>query len=106
MAENIPQESVLGPLPFNIFIGDIFLFLQKRDLANYADDTTMYASDKRASIIIDSLSYEFTILSKCFHNNFIVLNPDNKSSFMLLGVEFATHLLNISENPNKKCIKH
>ena len=46
----------------------------------------MYTSDKRASAIIDSLSHEFTILSKWFYNNFMVLNPD-KCSFMLLGVD-------------------
>ena len=46
----------------------------------------MYTSDKRASAIIDSLSHEFTVLSKWFYNNFMVLNP-NKYSFMLLGVD-------------------
>ena len=46
----------------------------------------MYTSDKRASAIIDSLSHEFTVLSKWFYNNFMVLNPD-KCSFMLLGVD-------------------
>ena len=46
----------------------------------------MYTSDKRVSTIIDSLSHEFTILSKWFYNNFMVLNPD-KCSFMLLGVD-------------------
>ena len=46
----------------------------------------MYTSDKRASAIIDSLIHEFTVLSKWFYNNFMVLNP-NKYSFMLLGVD-------------------
>ena len=46
----------------------------------------MYTSDKRVSTIIDSLSHKFTMLSKWFYNNFMVLNPD-KCSFMLLGVE-------------------
>ena len=82
----VPQGSVLGPLFFNIFINDIFLFLQKCDLANYADDNTMYTSDKRLSTIVDSLRHEFTILSKWFYNDFMVLNPE-KCSFMLLGVD-------------------
>ena len=67
-------------------MNDIFLFLQKCGLANYADDSTMYASDKRVSTIVDSLSHEFTILPKWFYNNFMVLNPD-KCSFMFLGVD-------------------
>ena len=55
------QGSILGPLLFNIFLNDIFLSLQKCDLANYADDSTLYTSDKSISNIMNSLSHDFTI---------------------------------------------
>ena len=122
----VPQGSILGPLHLH----DIFLSLQKCDLANYADNSTLYTSDKSISNIMNSLSHDFTILSKCFYNNFMVVNPD-KCSFMLLGVDdelqtnlvrgnetrkqekvlgvtinnelnFATHLSNITKNTNIK----
>ena len=73
ISAGVPQGSILGPLIFNIFTNGIFLFLQKCDLANYTDDSTMYTSDKRVSAIIDSLRHRFTILSKWFYNNFTVL---------------------------------
>ena len=61
-------------------------FFKNVALANYGDDSTMYTSDKCVSTIIDSLRHEFSILSKYFYNNFVVLNPE-KCSFMLLGVD-------------------
>ena len=73
ISSGAPQGSILGLLLFNIFVNDIFLFLQKCDQANYTDDSTVYTSGKRVSTIIDYLKHQFTILSKWFYNNFMVL---------------------------------
>ena len=42
----IPQGSVLGPLLLNIYISELFLFMSESNVANYADDTTLYACEK------------------------------------------------------------
>ena len=86
------RGSILGALLFNIFLNDIFLSLQKCDLANYVDDSTLYTSDKSISDIMNSLSHDFTILSKWFYNNFMVLNRD-KCSFMLLVLMMSVKLI-------------
>ena len=40
-----PQGSILGILLFNVFICDIFYFLEDFDIANYADDSIPYNAD-------------------------------------------------------------
>ena len=41
-----PQGSVFGPLLFNIYMCDLFLFMSESNVANYADDKTLYACEK------------------------------------------------------------
>ena len=41
ICRGIPQGSILGLL-FNIFINDIFFFVEKSEICNFADDNTVY----------------------------------------------------------------
>ena len=49
------QGSILWPLLFNIFICDMFYFLEDFDIVNYADDTTPYFTGKSAEFVVNDL---------------------------------------------------
>ncbi len=40
LTKGIPQGSGLGPFLLNVFMNDIFYFMEICDLVNYADDNT------------------------------------------------------------------
>ena len=69
-------------LPFNIFLSDIYLYIENSDLCNKTDDSTLYASGKSLPIIIENLKADFLRISKWFHEIFVLPNSD-KCHFMV-----------------------
>ena len=82
----IPQGSILGPLLFNIFINDLFDFLNKTLICNFADDNTLYSSGKSLDIVTKNLAHDTSMVLRWFSFNSMVANP-NKFQVMFLGVK-------------------
>ena len=74
--KGVPQGSILGPVLFNVFINDIFMFVKKSNLYNYADDNTLSATDRKIENVIESLSHDSNKLLDWFHINQMQANPE------------------------------
>ena len=74
----------LGPLLFNIFVNDLFLFVSCSKLRNYADNYTFYASDcdleDKKEVVLNDLNK----VTEWFFENYMVLNA-GKYYFMYIG---------------------
>ena len=57
------QGSIPGDLLFNIFLNDIFFFLNDATLGNYADDSSRYIYNKNFETVICNLIQKFSMLS-------------------------------------------
>ena len=84
ISTGVPQVSILGPLFFNSFINNLFLFIETTALCNYADGSIMQYSDKNSNNVISRPRHDFAIISEWFYENYMVFNPD-KCHFLTLG---------------------
>ena len=82
--KGIPQGSILGPLLFNIFLNDLFWFIEKANICNFADDNTIFVSAIKLEEVTSILQVEVKNVLNWFKMNSLAANP-TKFQIMFLG---------------------
>ena len=77
----VPQRSILEPLFFNVFINDLFMFIENCETCNFADDNS---SEIEFSSILENLKRDAKTILKWFRINSLKANP-GKFQFMIVG---------------------
>ena len=75
LLSGVPQGSILGPILFNIFINDLFLWIDEASLHNFADDNTLSAFAKSIRELILILEKESENAIDWFKENGMSVNP-------------------------------
>ena len=97
----VPEGSILGPLLFNIFLADLFFIVNSKDIVNYADDNTPYATANDIVSLIASLEEASKSLLIWFNNNLMKSNAD-KCHLLVISNEKVTIKIGSHEIANTK----
>ena len=98
LLSGVPQGSILGPILFNIFISDLFLWIEEATLHNFADDNTLSAFSKSIQGLINILEKESEEAINWFKLNGMSVNPDKFHGIIInrCGRHPDLHSINIA----------
>ena len=80
----------MGRILFNIFLSDLFLIVDDVDIANYADDNTIYKEHEKIDDLITSLQDAAAKLFKWFSDNQMKENTDK--CYLLLSKDGSSEI--------------
>ena len=80
----VPQGSVLGPLLFVIYVNDLSHSLNHCKCIQFADDTTLYLSDRNLAKLFSNVNEDLYYLTDWFRANKLSLNV-GKTNYMLFS---------------------
>ena len=104
--QGAPQGSILGPLLFNLFLCDLFLFVEEADIMSYADDNTPYVCSENVDVTLEKLEEVGKVLFEWLSNNFFKANADKCNLILSTDEPFSMNIDNevIKSSNNKKLL--
>ena len=91
---------ILGPILFNIFLSDLFLFIKNSDVASYDDDTTPYKTGLNSAYVTHNVEALGNTLLNCFNDNSMKANH-GKYHLVLSGNDSSKPLSEMKQFPVK-----
>ena len=74
----VPQGSILGSLPFLIFVNDLNNSTKVLDPVLFADDTNLFSSDSNITVLFEKANQELSQINDWFLANKLSLNVQKK----------------------------
>ena len=106
ISQGVYQESILGPLLFNLFLCNLFLFVEEVDIMSYADYNTPYMCSENVDVTLEKLEEVGKVLFEWFSNNFLTANADKCHLILSTDEPFSINVDNevIKSSNNKKLL--